>query len=50
MPRSVTLHGGTAHSYHSELLPTWAAVLGREVGIDYSDLQKIIRAGLLPGK
>ncbi|SJM45974.1 membrane protein [Actinomycetales bacterium JB111] len=50
MPRSVTLHGGTAHSYHSELLPTWAAVLGREVGVDYSDLQKIIRAGLLPGK
>ncbi|MGO1172936.1 MAG: alpha/beta-hydrolase family protein [Actinomycetaceae bacterium] len=50
MPRSVTLHGGTAHSYHSELLPSWAAVLGHEAGVDYTDLQKVIRAGLVPGR
>lgn len=50
MPHAVSMHGGTAHSYHSELLPTWAAVLGNEAGVDYTDLQKIIRAGLVPGR
>ncbi|MGC5629232.1 alpha/beta-hydrolase family protein [Georgenia sp. Z1344] len=50
MPRSVTLHGGTAHSYHSELLPSWAAVLGGELDVDHSDLQAVVRAGLVPGR
>ncbi|MGC5614929.1 alpha/beta-hydrolase family protein [Georgenia sp. Z1491] len=50
MPSSVTLQGGTAHSYHSELLPSWAAVLGGELDVDYTDLQAIIRAGLVPGR
>ena len=31
MPLSITARGGHGHSYHEEMVPIWAAVLGQDV-------------------
>ncbi|MFC0675330.1 alpha/beta hydrolase [Brachybacterium hainanense] len=40
MPLSVTMPGGHGHSYHEEMVPIWAAVLGR----DDADVPAIVAA------
>ena len=32
MPLSITARGGHGHSYHEEMVPIWAAVLGQDAG------------------
>lgn len=42
MPLSITMPGGHGHSYHEEMVPIWAAVLGCE-GVDVDAVVAAIR-------
>ena len=40
MPLSITARGGHGHSYHEEMVPIWAAVLGQDVPEDQAAAQR----------
>lgn len=43
-PRSVRVPGGQGHRYHEDLVPIWAAVVGRNPAADYGAIERAIRA------